>query len=169
MMFEAIGALLGAGFFAAFHVPVPHRRDGQWQMAKLQGKPARVMGVLYHICLLPAIAALPAPVWAVAAGLTWMLLDIVLDAAGLAGTDVDVAPFRSGVHVVASLWLVTAGWTAGPVMGLIGTTHAAVFMVRLVLRSQGRPYPGWVPFASAWLNIGWMVGVAITLANLQSV
>lgn len=164
MAYEAITTLAAAAFFAAFHVPVPLRRAGRWQMGKLEGKPARTMGVLYHLFMLPAVAALPAPLWGIAAGFMWMLMDIVLDAAGLAGTEIDAAPLRSGVHVVASVWLVTAGWTAGPVLGLIGTAHAAVFMLRLVLRANGKPYPAWVPFVSAWLNIGWMVGVAATLS-----
>jgi hypothetical protein len=155
--------LLAAVLFAAFHVPVPLRAGGRWEFARLHGPVTMLLGIGYHLLLLPAVAALPAPPWAVAAGFAWMLLDVVLDSAELAGAAFDARPFRDGVHVVAAVWLLGAGWTGGPVLGVLGTALGAAFLVRLALDARGRGVPAWFLNLNALLNVAWMLGVAVAL------
>lgn len=156
--------LLAALAFAAFHVPLPRRRGGRWDLAPLHGRVAGIFGVAYHLLLLPAVTALPAPSWAVAAGLGWMVLDAVLDGAWLAGATFDARPLRDGVHLVAGVWLVAAGWTHGPGLGLAGSALTLAFVARLALDGTEQPTPAWLLRVNALLNMLWMLGVAAALA-----
>ncbi|MGC3992841.1 MAG: hypothetical protein QM779_01705 [Propionicimonas sp.] len=158
-----IATLLAAVCFAAFHVPVPQRRGGRWALVRLEGPVTRLLGVGYHLLLLPAVAALPAPAWATAAGFAWMLLDVVLDGAELAGSTIDARPLRDGVHLLACVWLVCAGWTAGPVPGVIGTALALAFLARFGLDATRRPVPPRLLTVNALLNVAWMLAIAAVL------
>ncbi|TIC82756.1 hypothetical protein [Nocardioides sp. GY 10127] len=149
--------------FAAFHVPVPLRRDGAWRAVTLTGPPAMACGIGYHLLLLPAVAALPAPPWAVAAGYAWMFADIILDAAAVAGSQLDHGPLRDGTHVVSAVWLLAAGWTNGPLTGLAGTALSLAFGVRLVAAAAGRRPDRWFFHLNAALNVVWMATVALAL------
>ncbi len=162
-MIVAISTLLAVLAFVAFHVPVPQRRSGRWALARLGGPIALVLGVGYHLLLLPAVAALPAPLWATAAGLAWMLLDVVIDAAELAGAQFDARPFRDGVHLLGSVWLLAAGWTGGPVLGVIGTALAAAFLIRFAIDASSRSVPSRLLTVNAFLNVAWLVAVAVVL------
>lgn len=158
-----ITTLAAAVLFAGFHVPLPRRIGGKWEMAFLEKIPSRMLGVGYHLLMLPAVAALPAPHWGIAAGFAWMLLDVMLDTADLAGTPVDVRPFRKGVHVVAAVWLVSAGWSGDTLLALVGTAHAAGFMYGLFLTVKKSQIPKWLGNFSALFNILWIVSVAMAL------
>lgn len=150
--------------FAAFHVPVPVRRGGRWVLLRITGsRTVPVLGIAYHVLMLPAVAALPAPSWAVAAGFAWMLLDLVLEGAGLAGTTLDVRPLREGVHLAASVWVLAAGWTGGFGLALAGTGLAAAFLGRLTLRALRRQPPSWLLSVNAALNVVWIAMVAVAL------
>ncbi|MCV2394348.1 hypothetical protein OEB99_08505 [Actinotalea sp. M2MS4P-6] len=155
--------LAAAAAFAAFHVPLPLRRDGRWVLAEVGGRPARLLGIAYHLLLLPAVAALPAPAWAVAAGFAWMLLDTMLEGAQLAGATTDVKPLRDGVHVIAMAWLIPAGLTGGGVLAVAGTALALAFAARLALAARRAPAPVWLLRLNAALNVIWMVCVAVAL------
>ncbi|MDR1807921.1 MAG: hypothetical protein LBR33_08440 [Propionibacteriaceae bacterium] len=168
MAWAVVTTLAAAVAFAAFHIPLPGHRDGpragRWRLRPLAGRPAHVCGLAYHALMLPAVAALPAPAWAEAAGFAWMLADMALEVAGLAGAAIDAGPIREGLHLVACLWLLGAGWSGGPELGLIGTALAAAFVARLAGRvRRGRP-AAWARHASALLNVLWIVAVAVALA-----
>jgi hypothetical protein len=164
MSLTVVTTLAAALAFAAFHVPLPVRQTDRWAAQQLTGTPARGLGVAYHALMLPAVAALPAPAWAKAAGFAWMLADLVLEGAALAKTTVDAGPIREGVHLAACLWVLGAGWTGGPALGLAGTALAAAFVTRLVLRARGSRWPGWLLPLNALLNVVWIVSVAHALA-----
>ncbi|HEY0119392.1 MAG TPA: hypothetical protein VGC04_11485 [Cellulomonas sp.] len=156
--------LAAAVAFAAFHMPLPARRAGRWGFVRVSGMAVPLLGIAYHVLMLPAVAALPAPAWAVAAGFAWMFLDLALEGAGLAGTTIDVRSLREGVHLVACVWVLAAGWHSGPVLGVAGTLLAAAFLARLGLRAlRGEP-PAWLLSVNAALNVVWIVVVAVALA-----
>lgn len=155
--------LAALALFAAFHLPLPMRLGRRWVARQLRGVPAMVCGIGYHLLLLPAVAGLPAPEEATAAGYAWMFLDVMLDGAELGGSTIQARPLRDAVHIISSVWLLSAGWTAGPALGLIGTALAGAFLVRLSRAAAGAPIPAALLHASAALNVLWMAGVAVTL------
>jgi hypothetical protein len=143
--------LAAGAFFAAFHLPG----------VTLGKRHARLCGIAYHLLMLPAVAALPAPEWARMAGYMWMLFDVILDTADMLDIQLDISRLRSGVHVVAAVWLVAGGWQNGLTLGTIGTLHAAGFLVRLAL--QGRPMPGGLRHWNSGFNLAWILGLAWVL------
>jgi len=63
-------------------------------------------GLIFHLAMLPVIAALPAPAWAKASGFTWVVADNMLvmltyygDGSGI------VQPLRMGVHLATTTWI----------------------------------------------------------------
>ena len=148
-------ALAAAVLFVSFHVPVP---------ALSRGKPARLIGVAYHLLLLPAVATLPAPGWARAAGFAWMSVDVVLDGAAFAGLDERIgSSLRQGVHLLAAVWVVTAGVTVGPALGVMGCLLALAFLVRFARSGADHPSDSWIRHLNAVLNVAWFVAVAVAL------
>jgi hypothetical protein len=149
--------LAAALLFAGFHLPVPALTTG--------GTP-RVLGIGYHLLLLPAVAALPAPDWVRAAGFAWMLIDAVLNGAALHGLPEQTGDaLRQGVHVLSSLWVVGAGWSGGPGLAAASTCLALAFLTRFCLSARETPVGDWIKHVNAALNVVWMLAVALTLWN----
>src|SRR3990172_1320637 len=65
-----------------------------------------LFGLIFHLAMLPVIAALPAPSWAKASGFTWVVVDnmLVLLSFYNAGTEL-ILPLRMGVHLATSTWI----------------------------------------------------------------
>lgn len=151
----AIASLVAAALFASFHIDA---------LPSAHGKAARVVGIGYHVALLPAIAALPAPAWVRATGYGWMLIDTVLNGAVMTGLDDDIAgSLRQGVHILAAIWVAGAGWTGGIGLTIIGSLLAAAFLVRTWLSGTAAEPGNWLRYTNAILNVAWMVAVAIAL------
>lgn len=73
---------------------------------------AQLLFLGFHLALLPVVAALAAPVWARAAGYTWLVVDnvvVVMDINGVA--DSTTWPIRLGVHVAAATWILGVSFT----------------------------------------------------------
>lgn len=147
--------LAAALLFISFHIEV-------WPITT--GKMARVIGVGYHLLMLPSVAALPAPQWARAAGFGWMLMDAALNGAAYAGLDTATGDaFRQGVHILSAVWVIAAGWTGGGWLAAAGTLLGVVFLVRTALAGTNVTPRTWVRYLNAVLNVSWMVSVAVTL------
>jgi hypothetical protein len=147
--------LLAALLFISFHLPIPLISTG---------RPARLIGVGYHLLLLPAVAALPAPEWAKAAGFGWMIIDIVLNGAAFVGLKEEIGDaLRQGVHILSALWVVAAGWTGGWYLAAAGTLLGAAFITRFIMSGMGFAQKKWLPNTNAALNVLWMITVAVAL------
>ena len=154
MIAVSLAAFAAAALFASFHLPIP---------VLSTGRPARLIGIGYHALLLPAVADLPAPEWARSAGFAWMLIDIVLNGAAYIGFAEKVSdPLRQGVHLLSALWVIVAGWSNGPALGVLGTLLGTVFVTRFLLTGAGHS-PSWLRYVNAGLNVAWIIGVAIVL------
>jgi hypothetical protein len=152
----SVAALVAALLFALFHLPI---------RVLSTGKTAKLIGVAYHLLLLPVVAALPAPLWAKAAGLAWMLFDIALDGGAVAGLSDEVSgPIRQGVHIIASVWVVMAGLTTGGWLAVAGLLLAAAFIARFLTEGFGVRTGRWLRDVNALLNVVWFVSVAVVLA-----
>jgi len=155
-MSQVSGATFAAALlFIAFHIEV-------WPITA--GKTARVIGIGYHLLMLPAVATLPAPLWARAAGFAWMLIDVALNGAAYAGLPAETAdPLRQGVHILSAVWVIAAGWTGGGWLAVAGTLLGVVFLIRTGLAGTSATPGAWVRYLNAALNVMWMVTVAVTL------
>jgi hypothetical protein len=150
----ALATFAAAALFASFHLPIP---------GLACGRSARLIGVGYHVLLLPAVSDLSAPVWARMAGFAWMLIDVVLDGAAYVGLGREVVdPLRQGVHLLSAIWVVVAGWCNGLVLGVLGAALGLGFVARFLLSGQQRS-PDWLRTVNAMLNVAWLVGIAVVL------
>jgi len=155
MSVVSLVTLVAALAFVSFHLPIP---------ALSTGRTARLIGISYHLLMLPAVAALPAPDWAKAAGFAWMLADVVLDGAAFVGLPNGTGDsLRQGVHVLSAVWVLAAGWTGGVGLAVVGTLLGIVFLARFVLSSRATPPSKWLTQINAILNGAWTVAVAIAL------
>ena len=85
---------------------------------------------LFHLSLLPVIAALPAPEWARGSGYAWVVVDNVIVFMSYFGVGADLGtPMRMGVHVAAATWLVGAGGAASGGFRWVGWAGAFAFVV----------------------------------------
>lgn len=63
-------------------------------------------GLIFHLAMLPVIAALPAPSWARASGFTWVVVDNMLILLSFYGGGADIVPpLRMGVHLATATWI----------------------------------------------------------------
>ena len=66
-------------------------------------------GVFFHLAILLLVARLDAPVWAKAAGYSWVALDVLTGIMSINGVAYDVTwPVRLGGHVFAGTWILTS-------------------------------------------------------------
>lgn len=86
-------------------------------------------GVVYHLALLPVIAALPIPEgmsWSRVAGFVWVLGDTMLDVAvinGLSGDD--QWALRLGIHLSTAVWITGASLASRRSFRWVGLALAA--------------------------------------------
>ena len=87
-----------------------------------------LFGLIFHLAMLPVIAAVPAPTWAKASGFTWVVVDNMLVLLSLynAGGEI-VMPLRMGVHIA------TATWIFGASMSNTGALRWVGFLVILAM------------------------------------
>lgn len=122
--------------------------------------------LIFHLAMLPVIAALPAPSWAKASGFTWVVVDnmLVLLSFYNAGTEL-ISPLRLGVHLATATWIFGASIAhTGPlrwvgflvVIAMAGVSLIAPFLGNAVVQASG---PG------ALLLIIWIVLVGSQLGK----
>jgi hypothetical protein len=85
---------------------------------------------LFHLSLLPVVAALLAPEWARGSGYAWIVVDNVIVFMSYFGVGADlVTPMRMGVHLAAASWLAGAGASTRGGARWVGWAGAAAFAV----------------------------------------
>lgn len=153
----AVAVLLAAVIFILTMVFL---RSGQpWAYAA-----TGVTGAAYHFLLLPAVAELPAPAWAKAAGYGWLLLDAAIGGAQVAKLNPEITnQLRSGAHLPAAVWVAAAGLSGTWWLAVIGVLFAIMQAGSTVLINTKLLGP-WTFWAQAGLNVTWMAAVAVTLA-----
>jgi hypothetical protein len=93
--------------------------------------------ILYHLAMLPVIAAVPSPTWARGSGFAWVVVDNVLEMMSLFGEGAElVVPMRWGVHLATATWIIGAAWSHRGAVRLVG----AVLTVVLVGISLAGPF-----------------------------
>jgi hypothetical protein len=81
--------------------------------------------VLFHLSLLPVVAALDAPAWAKASGYVWIAVDNVINFLSYFGVGADlVIPMRWGIHLACATWIVGASGSAAGAMRWVGFLEA---------------------------------------------
>ena len=84
---------------------------------------------LFHLSLLPVIAALDAPAWAKGSGYAWIVVDNVIVFMGYFGVGADlIVPMRWGVHLAAATWIFGASGAAQGGMRWIGWLAVLAFV-----------------------------------------
>ena len=68
--------------------------------------------LIYHLAMLPVIAALPSPSWAKGSGFAWIVVDNMLNMLSFFGEGSEfVTPLRWGVHLATATWILGASWS----------------------------------------------------------
>src|SRR4029079_7634451 len=94
---------------------------------------------IFHLSLLPIVAALDAPAWAKGSGYAWIVVDNVIVFVGYFGVGADlVIPMRWGVHIAAATWIFGASASAAGAIRIAGWLAAAAF----VAASLAGPFVG---------------------------
>ena len=116
-----------------------------------------LFGVIFHLAMLPVIAALPSPSWAKASGFAWVVTENMLVMLSFSGHESDInLPLRWGVFIALSTWVFGASWGQEGVFRWVGLLVA----VALVGASLGGPFAGEAaeklivpsgPFLIAWI------------------
>jgi hypothetical protein len=100
-------AVLFALHLATYFIPAV--RDATLATAASIAIALAVLAVAQHLVVFPVVAALPAPIWARAAGYIWLVVDTGTDLAQLGGASKPVyLVTRLAVNVLAALWIGTA-------------------------------------------------------------
>ncbi|HET9906542.1 MAG TPA: hypothetical protein VFQ23_07870 [Anaerolineales bacterium] len=87
-----------------------------------------LFGLIFHLAMLPVIAALPAPLWAKVSGFTWVVVDNMLILLSFySAREEIVTPLRMGVH------LATATWIFGASMSHTGALRWVGFIVVIAM------------------------------------
>jgi hypothetical protein len=77
--------------------------------------------LIYHLAMLPVIAALPSPAWAKASGFAWVVVDNVLEMVSLFGEGAElIVPMRWGIHLATATWILGASWTQAGAFRWVG-------------------------------------------------
>ena len=98
-----------------------------------------LFGVIFHLAMLPVIAALPSPSWAKASGFAWVVTDNMLVMLSFSGHGGDITlPLRWGVFIALSTWVFGASWFQEGVFRWVGLLVA----IALVGGSVGGPFAG---------------------------
>lgn len=85
-------------------------------------------GLIFHLAMLPVIAALPAPSWAKASGFAWVVVDNMLVLLSFYGAAAElISPLRMGIH------LATATWIFGASMSHVGALRWIGFLVVIAM------------------------------------
>lgn len=129
-----------------------------------------LFGLIFHLAMLPVIAALPAPSWAKTSGFAWVVVDnmLVLLSFYSAGEEI-VTPLRMGVHLATATWIFGTSishegalrWVGFlVVIAMAGVSLIGPFLGDAVVQASG---PG------ALLLIVWIVMAGNRLGNSNAV
>ena len=89
---------------------------------------------LFHLSLLPVVAALDAPGWAKGSGYAWIAVDNVVVFMGYFGVGAElIVPMRWGIHLAAATWIFGASIGARGAERAIGSLTALAFVVASLL------------------------------------
>lgn len=129
-----------------------------------------LFGLIFHLAMLPVIAALPAPTWAKASGFTWVVVDNMLVLLSFYGAGADIVPpLRMGVHLATATWIFGASmahegafrWVGFlTVLAMAGVSLVGPFLGNAVTQASG---PG------ALLLIIWIVMAGNQLGRSNAV
>ena len=116
-----------------------------------------LFGLIFHLAMLPVIAALPSPSWAKASGFAWVVTDNILVMLSFSGQGGDInLPLRWGVFIALATWIFGASWAQNGAFRWVGLLVA----IALVGGSVGGPFAGEAaeklivpsgPFLVAWI------------------
>lgn len=80
-----------------------------------------LFALIFHLAMLPVIAALPAPSWAKASGFTWVVVDNMLVLLSFYNTSTElISPLRMGVHLATATWIFGASATHDGALRWVG-------------------------------------------------
>lgn len=123
-------------------------------------------GLIFHLAMLPVIAALPSATWAKASGFTWVVVDNMLVLLSYYGAGADVVPpLRMGIHLATATWIFGASLTQGgafrwvgflTIIAMAGVSLVGPFLGDAVTQAAG---PG------ALLLITWTIMAGIRLGK----
>jgi len=128
-------------------------------------------GLIFHLAMLPVIAALPAPAWAKASGFTWVVADnmLVMLTFYNAGSEI-VQPLRMGVHLATATWILGASWNQTGAFRWIGLlvvlAMAGISLIGPFLGSNGILQASGL---GALLLIVWTVMAGVRLGKSDAV
>src|SRR5581483_11419449 len=88
-----------------------------------------VLFSLFHLSMLPVIAALDAPSWAKGSGYGWVVADNMIVFMSYFGVGAELTtPMRWGVHLATATWISAASWRARGAMRWVGAAAGAAFL-----------------------------------------
>jgi len=163
-------AYTGAVFFVATLVVIivmglPDKFEGS---PPLNETLFALFGLIFHLAMLPVIAALPSPSWAKASGFAWVVTDNMLIMLSFSGHGGDInLPLRWGVFIALTTWIFGASWTQSGAFRWVGLVVA----IALLGASLGGPFAGEAaeklimpsgPFLAAWII---MAGVRLAKSD----
>ena len=122
---------------------------------------------LFHLSLLPIVAALDAPAWAKGSGYAWIVVDNVIVFVSYFGVGSElVIPMRWGVHLAAATWIFGASWSAAGGLKAVGSLTAVAFVAASFAGPfVGRAAAGQTLGPAGLLLVGWLVMVGRQLAK----
>lgn len=120
-------------------------------------------GILFHLCLLPLVAKLPAPEWARAGAYGWLVLDVTTGVMTMNHVPAEIALYlRFGGHIFAGIWIVTASLPGSLPVRITGVLGGGImflfsFVTRFLPLQALAPAS---PLILLWLGfIAWQNGV----------
>ena len=115
-----------------------------------------VLGIAFHLALLPVVLMAPAPFWATIAGLAWLAIDITSNSMALAGASESAATtVRLVGHLPAGVWIIAVSWSLTGIARWTGTA-LGVWLAGYTLVAGVVPEAAFMPamlLMLAWLPI----------------
>jgi hypothetical protein len=129
-----------------------------------------LFGLIFHLAMLPVIAALPSPSWAKASGFAWVVTDNILVMLAFSGHGGDInLPLRWGVHIALATWIFGASWVQSGTFRWIGLLAA----IALVGASLGGPFAGEAAenllIPSGLFLVAWIIMAGARLAKSDAI
>lgn len=128
------------------------------------------LAVLFHLALLPLVAALPAPPWARAAGYGWVALDVAAGVMTAHGMDaLSTTAMRHAAETMALPWLAAASWRTGGVPRAVAVALVPLLAAQALFGPALASVAPGLPFAAmlaAMLSlVTWLVAAGLRLVR----